>query len=555
MLGLMQQQPLLISSIIDFAARHHGDTAIVSKTVEGPAPDGTGGVHRYTYRDARQRSRRLANALAHLGIGAGDRVATIAWNGHRHFELYYGVSGMGAVLHTLNPRLFPDQIAWIATHAEDSALFFDLTFAPLVEALAPRLTTVRHFVLMSDRAHMPSSSSVPRLQCYEDLLEAATDEGEWPAFDENTASSMCYTSGTTGNPKGVLYSHRSTILHAYAAALPDSLNLSARDTVLPVVPMFHANAWSLPYIAPMVGAGLVLPGKDLDGTSLYKLMESERVTCSAGVPTVWMGLLAHCREHGLRFSTMRRTAIGGSACPPAMIREFEVEHEVQVVHAWGMTETSPVGTVCQLKSTHAALPRPEQLALQAKQGRSIFGVDMKIVGDRGEELPWDGKTFGHLLVKGPWIVSGYYRGDDRVLRDGWFPTGDVATIDPDGYMQITDRTKDVIKSGGEWISSIELENLAVAHPAVAEAACIGVRHAKWDERPLLVVVKRPDAALTREDLLAFLEGKVARWWMPDDVQFVEELPHTATGKLQKMKLREQFKDYVLPAGPGSRPQA
>jgi fatty-acyl-CoA synthase len=543
--GLMMDQPLLISSLLMHAERHHGDQQIVSRRVEGD-------VHRYTYRDLARRSRRMANALASLGVTLGDRVATLAWNGYRHMELYYAASGSGAVLHTLNPRLHPDQVVWIADHAEDQVLCFDLTFLPLVEAVATRVKTVKAFVLMTDRAHMPASSKVPNLLCYEDLLEAGSERFDWPSFDENTASSLCYTSGTTGNPKGALYSHRSTVLHTYAAALPDSLNCSARDVILPVVPMFHVNAWGLPYVGCMVGAKLVFPGPFLDGRSLHELFEAEGVTVSAGVPTVWQGLLAHVEAHGLRFSTMRRTVIGGSACPPAMMRAFQERYDVQVLHAWGMTEMSPLGTACTLKPRHLTLPREEQTTIQAKQGRAVFGVDMKIVDASGKELPWDGKASGELLVRGPWIIGSYFKGEggDPLVEDaagrGWFPTGDVSTIDADGFMQITDRAKDVIKSGGEWIGSIDIENIAMAHPAVAMAACIAAKHPKWDERPLLIVMKKPGAEVTKEELLGFFEGKIARWWTPDDVVFVDGIPLGATGKMQKNKLREQFAGYRLP---------
>jgi fatty-acyl-CoA synthase len=538
--GQMMQQPLLISSLIVHAERHHGDQEVVSRRVEGD-------IHRTTYRELAARSRRMAKALALLGVKAGDRCATLAWNGHRHMEVYYAVSGSGAVLHTLNPRLHPDQVVYIADHAEDQVLFFDMTFLPLIEAIASRTKTIRHFIAMTDRAHMPTASKVPGLLCYEDLLEAQDDRFEWPAFDENTASSLCYTSGTTGNPKGVLYSHRSTLLHTFAIALPDALNCSARDTILPVVPMFHVNAWGLPYAACMVGAKMVFPGPGLDGKSLHELFESEGVTLSAGVPTVWQGLLAHVEANGLKFSTMRRTVIGGSACPPAMMHTFQDKYDVQVIHAWGMTEMSPVGTAAILKSKHLGMSPEERFAVQSTQGRAVFGVDMKIVGDDGQALPWDGKTSGELLVKGPWILDRYFRDEGgNPLKDGWFPTGDVATIDADGYMHITDRSKDVIKSGGEWIGSIDLENIAMAHPAVAMAACVAAFHPKWDERPLLVVVKKPGAQVTREELLAFYEGRIAKWWTPDDVVFVDAIPLGATGKMQKNKLRELLKDHKLP---------
>ncbi|MEP7281724.1 MAG: 3-(methylthio)propionyl-CoA ligase, partial [Rubrivivax sp.] len=536
MLGLMQQQPLLISNLLVHAERHHGAQEVVSRRTEGD-------IHRTTYRELAARSRQLAKALGELGVAPGDRVATLAWNGYRHMELYYAVSGVGAVLHTLNPRLHPEQVAYIAGHAEDKVLCFDTSFLPLVEAVAAHLKTVRHFVLMTDRAHMPAASKIDGLLCYEELLAAQDDHYEWPSFDENSASSLCYTSGTTGNPKGVLYSHRSTLLHAFAGALPDALNCSSRDVILPVVPMFHVNAWSLPYVACMVGAKMVYPGPGMDGKSLYELFESEKVTLSAGVPTVWQGLLAYVEANDLKFSTMNRTVIGGSACPPAMIRAFQGTYGVHVLHAWGMTEMSPLGTVCSFRNKHLALGAEERLALQTKQGQAIFGVDMKIIDADGRELPWDAQTSGELLVRGPWIVQEYFKGEGGdPLLDGWFPTGDVATIDADGYMQITDRAKDVIKSGGEWIGSIDLENIAMAHPAVAMAACIAAKHPKWDERPLLVVVKKPNATLAKADLLSFYEGKIAKWWLPDDVVFVDAIPLGATGKMQKNKLREQFKD-------------
>ena len=544
MQGLMMDVPLLISSLITHADRHHGDTEIVSRLVEG-------GIHRSNYREVHCRARKLANALHALGVKKGDRVATLAWNGYRHLEAFYGISGMGAVMHTINPRLFPEQITYIINHAEDSFLMFDLTFAPLIEKLAPMCKSVKGWIVMTDRAHMPQSG-IHNLMCYENLVNAQPDDYEWPELDEHTASSLCYTSGTTGNPKGVLYSHRSTTIHAYAAALPDSLNISSRDVMLPVVPMFHANAWALPYSCALVGAKMVLPGYQLDGKSLFELFETERVTVSAGVPTVWLALLQHMGQNKLKFSTMNRTVIGGSACPPAMIRSFQEDYGVQVLHAWGMTEMSPLGTVNTFKSRHLDLPKDGKLAIQSKQGRTVFGVDMKIVDDGSKELPWDGKAFGNLMVRGPWISNGYFKGEggDPMRNDekgkAWFPTGDVGTIDPDGYLQITDRSKDVIKSGGEWISSIDLENAAVAHPAVAEAAVVGIRHPKWDERPLLIVVKKKDTQVTREELIKFFEGKVAKWWIPDDVVFVDQLPHTATGKLLKTKLRDDFKDYELP---------
>jgi fatty-acyl-CoA synthase len=545
MLGLMMDQPLLISDLLRHADRHHGDTEIVTKTVED------GSIHRYNYREAHRRAKRLAKALGTLGVKMNDRVATLAWNSYRHFEIYYATAGSGGVIHTINPRLFPEQIAYIANHAEDRVLCFDVNLAPLVEKLAPQLKSVKAFVAMTGRAGMPKAD-IPNLQCYEELLEAQDDRYQWPTFDERTAACLCYTSGTTGNPKGALYSHRSTMLHAYAAALPDALNLSARDVILPVVPMFHVNAWGLPYSCALTGAKLVFPAQHLDGKSLHGLFEQEGVTMSAGVPTVWLGLLNYMKEQKLKFSTLKGVVIGGSAAPPAMIRTFQEEYGVQVLHAWGMTEMSPLGTVCTFKAKHAKASKEERYALQNKVGRVIFGVDTRIVGEDGSELPRDGKAFGDLQVRGPWVVNGYFKaeGGDPLRRDeaglGWFPTGDVVTIDPDGYVQITDRSKDVIKSGGEWISSIDLENIAIAHPAVQEAAVIGVRHPKWDERPIVVVVKKAGQDVTKEELLKFYEGKIAKWWMPEDVVFVAELPHTATGKLSKLTLRERMKDYKLP---------
>lgn len=542
MSGSMMQRPLLISSLIEHAARNFADTEIVSRTIESGAGFE---LHRYSYADAAKRAKRLANALTRLGIQGGQRVGTLAWNGYRHFELYYAVSGMGAVMHTINPRLFPEQIVYIGNHAEDQCLFFDLTFAPLVEKIAAQMPTIRHYVAMTDRQHMPAVN-LPNLHCYEDLLDAESEAFEWPDLPDTTASSLCYTSGTTGNPKGVLYSHRSTIYHTYAAMAADAFSITSRDAMLPVVPMFHVNAWGLPYIAAAAGAKLVLPGAALDGASLHRMFEQEGVTLSAGVPTVWMGLLNYVKSNNLKFSTFRETIIGGSACPRAMLESFERDFGVTVVHAWGMTEMSPLGTMCRLRAKHDSLAADEKFAIQSKQGCAIFGVEMKITDGDGHELPHDGKAFGDLMVRGPWIVERYFRDEHSALRDGWFHTGDVATIDPDGYMQITDRSKDVIKSGGEWISSIDLENIAVAHPAVLEAAVIGVAHPKWDERPILIVIRKPDTSLTKEELLQFFQGKIAKWWMPEDVVFVDQLPHTATGKLLKTKLREDFKKYTLP---------
>jgi fatty-acyl-CoA synthase len=540
MFGQMQQQPLLISSLIEFAERHHGDVEVVSRRVEGDS-------HRCTWTDIARRARQVAQALDAMALPAGARVATLAWNGHRHLELYFGVSGSQRVLHTLNPRLHPDQIVWIANHAEDSVLCFDMTFLPIVQVIHARCTTVRHWVALCDADQLPADTGIAGLQSYEAWMGRHGEDYTWPSFDENTASSMCYTSGTTGNPKAALYSHRSTILHAYASALPDSMAMSARDSVLPVVPMFHVNAWGIPYSAAMVGAKLVFPGPALDGKSVYELIESEGVTFAAGVPTVWQMLLGHMKPAGLKFASLRRTVIGGSACPPAMIDAFREDYGVDVLHAWGMTELSPLGTVCTLKNKHLKLPDQEQMKIRMKQGRCIYGIDMKIVDGDGHDLPHDGKAAGDLLVKGPWVIAGYYRPEGTSpLIGGWFPTGDVATIDPDGFMQITDRSKDVIKSGGEWISSIDVENIAMAHPAVAMAACIGVRHPKWDERPIVCVVRKPGADIGRDELLQFFEGKTAKWQIPDDVVFVEAIPLGATGKMLKTRLREQLKDYVLP---------
>lgn len=540
MLGLMQSQPLLISSLIEFAERHHGDVEIVSRRVEGD-------IHRYTWREVAARARQVAGALDNMKLLFSDRVATLAWNGYRHLELYFGVSGSGRVLHTLNPRLHPEQIAWIANHAEDQVLCFDMSFLPIVKAIHGNCPTIKQYVALCDADKLPADSGIPNLVSYEAWIAAQSIDYQWPSFDENSASSMCYTSGTTGNPKAALYSHRSTILHAYAAALPDVMCMSARDSILPVVPMFHVNAWGIPYSAALTGAKLVFPGPGLDGKSVYELIEAEKVTYAAGVPTVWQMMLGHMKPAGLKFSTLKRTVIGGSACPPAMIHAFQEDYGVEVLHAWGMTEMSPLGTLCTLKNKHLSMPKEEQMKIRLKQGRAIYGVDMKIVGEDSKEIAWDGRAYGDLYVKGPWIVGEYFKGEGgNPLVDGWFPTGDVATIDPDGYMQITDRSKDVIKSGGEWISSIDVENIAVAHPAVAMAACIGVPHPKWDERPIIAVVKKPGMDVTREELLRFYDGKTAKWQIPDDVVFVDAIPLGATGKMLKTKLRELLKDYKLP---------
>ena len=538
LLGQMMDTPLTVSSLLAHAARHFGNTEIVSRRIEGD-------IHRYTYRECEKRAKQLAQALIELGVQPGERIGTLAWCGYRHLEAYYGTTGFGSVCHTINPRLFPEQIAYIVNHADDSYVLFDISFADLIDTLAPQCPKVRGWIALTDEAHLPDMQT-PVLS-YETLLAAQDGLYEWPLIDERAASYLCYTSGTTGNPKGALYSHRTTVLHAYGASLPDAMSLSARDSVLPVVPMFHVNAWGIPHAAPLTGAKLVFPGKDLDGKSLYELMEAERVTYSAGVPTVWLGLLTYMKQAGVRFSSLNRTVIGGSACPPAMLRTFQDEYGVEVIHAWGMTEMSPLGTLAKLTWEQSQRSPDEQRELLEKQGHVIYGVDMKIVDPDGNELPWDGVAFGNLHVRGHWVIDRYFRNDDSPLVDGWFPTGDVATIDPDSFLHITDRSKDVIKSGGEWISSIDVENVAIAHPAVAEAACIACAHPKWTERPLLVVVKRKGVEVTRDELIAFYQGKVAKWWIPDDVVFVGELPHTATGKLQKLKLREIFRDHVLPS--------
>ena len=540
--GLMMDAPLLISSIARHAENFHGDREIVSVTMDNPR-------HRYRIRDAVGRARQLANALGKLGLERGDRVATIAWNDYRHLEIYYGVSGAGYVCHTINPRLFPEQLIFIINHAEDRYVFTDLMFVPLLEKLLPHIPQVEGFVVMTDEAHMPETS-LPNAICYESLLGAESDEYEWPEFDERTASALCYTSGTTGDPKGVLYDHRSTVLHAYAAIAPDVMNLSSRDSVLPVVPLFHVNAWGVPYSALMTGARLVFPGPKMgDGEALYELMESEGVNVALGVPTVWLSLLQYCEQAGKKLETLERTLIGGAAVPRAMIEAFSRKHDVQAIQGWGMTEMSPLGTCNTPKAGTESLSAEEQFDLATKAGRGIYGCELRIVNDEGEELPWDGVAYGALQVRGPWICSDYFKLEGAAgthTEDGWFDTGDVATIDPDGYMAITDRTKDVIKSGGEWISSIELENTAMGHPAVAEAAVIGVAHPKWTERPLLIVVLAEGQEAGKDELLGHLKGKVADWWIPNDVVFVDELPHTATGKVKKIELRKQFADYALP---------
>jgi fatty-acyl-CoA synthase len=539
MQGLMQDWPLLCHRIIDHAAMNHAGRAIVTRSLEGA-------IHETTYADIRARALRLAQRLERDGIGLGDRVATLAWNTWRHLEAWYGIMGIGAVYHTVNPRLFPDQIVWIVNHAEDRVMLADLTFIPLLENLADKLPTIERYVVLTDAAHMPQTSlrnAVP----YEEWIAEADGDFAWKRFDENTAAGMCYTSGTTGNPKGVLYSHRSNVLHGLMADTCDMKGYSSRDVVMPVVPMFHANCWAMAFAAPIAGASLVMPGAKLDGASVFELLDRYKVTCTAAVPTVWLMLLQHLEATGSKLPHLRKVIIGGSACPRAIAKTFQDVYGVEVIHAWGMTEMSPLGTACTLKPEYAGLGGDARLDIQQKQGQSPFMVEMKITDDAGKRLPWDGKTFGRLKVRGPAVARAYYKEDDTILdEEGFFDTGDVSTIDRHGYMQVTDRAKDVIKSGGEWISSIDLENLAVGHPKVAEAAVIGVKHPKWDERPLLVIVLKKDQAATREDILRFMQGKIASWWMPDEVVFVDEIPHTATGKIQKTVLRERFKNFVLP---------
>jgi 3-(methylthio)propionyl---CoA ligase len=540
MLGLMQDWPLLCHRVIDHAARYHSDRPVISRSIEGP-------IHTTNYADIRARALKVAQHLDRDGIRLGDRVATLAWNTWRHLEAWYGILGIGAVYHTVNPRLFPEQIVWIINHAEDRVLFTDLTFVPLLEKLADKLPTIERYIVLTDPAHMPQTS-LRNAVAYEEWLAGADGDFTWRSFDENTAAGMCYTSGTTGNPKGVVYSHRSNVLHAMASSHRDTLGISCLDTVLPVVPLFHANGWSLAFSAPMAGASMVMPGPKLDGASIYELLNTFKVTCTAAVPTVWLALLAHLEASGGKLPHLKRVVIGGSACPRAITQKFQDVYGVQVIHAWGMTEMSPLGSACSLKPEYAGLTGDARLDIQQKQGHPPFLVEMTIEDDAGRPVPWDGKSFGRLKVRGPAIARAYFKGDggDILDKDGFFDTGDVATMDRYGYMQITDRSKDVIKSGGEWISSIDLENLAIGHPKVAEAAVIGVRHPKWDERPLLVIVMKKGEDAAKEDILGFMRGKIANWWMPDDVVFVDEIPHTATGKIQKVMLRDRFKDYELP---------
>jgi len=541
--GLMMDSPLVITSVMRFADRNFAGSRLVSVAADGSRRE-------HTYAEAFRRTRRLARALESLGVRPGDRVATLAWNDHRHFELYYAISCSGAVCHTINPRLFPEQIAYIVNHARDRWIFADPAFAPLLERIWPRLRTTAGVVYLTDADGLPGSS-IPETRDFESLLDSESDDFPWPDLDERTAGALCYTSGTTGHPKGVLYDHRSTIIHAYAACLPDVIGLGNRDTVLAVVPMFHANAWSLPYACPMVGADLVLPGPRLgDPETLADLIDSESVTVTLGVPTVWLGLLAYLKSSGRRVDNLRRMVVGGAACPEFLMRAFRDEYGVEVQHSWGMTEMSPLGVMnTPTRALDGLAPRQRE-AIRLKQGRGVFGVEMRIMDESGAELPWDGVSSGALQVRGPWVCRQYFEPDEpdpAHLPDGWFDTGDVATIDPYGYMQITDRAKDVIKSGGEWISSIELENVAVGHPGVSEAAVIGIPHAKWVERPLLIVVAAEGRPVDKGELIEWLRGKVARWWLPDDVLFVDEIPHTATGKIAKSELRRRFGSHVLPS--------
>ncbi|CBL44766.1 AMP-dependent synthetase and ligase [gamma proteobacterium HdN1] len=544
MSGSLMQGPLLISDLLTHAETFHSHGEIVSRTVEGP-------IHRYTYKDASQRAKQLANLLESLGVQHGDRVASLAWNGYRHYELYFAVSGMGAIMHTINPRLFPEQIEYILQHAEDKLLCVDLSFLPIVQRLLPQLPHLERIIVLTDDAHMPadaqqtlSKGNHPPI-CYESELAKHNAEYEWPRFSDDAGAVLCYTSGTTGKPKGVLYSHRSQILHAYASVQPDAMNLSSHSCVLPVVPMFHVSAWGVPYSCTLTGAKMVFPGARMDGAALAELIEDEKADFLLGVPTVWLGLLDYLRQNDKKLHTVQRVVVGGSAAPLAMIKEFQEVHDVFLIHAWGMTEMSPLGTLCTPTARLLSLPLDQRYQYQRKQGRPVFGVALKIVDAKGEALPHDGSTFGRLMVKGPWVIERYYRSDASALENGWFDTGDVATIDPEGYMQIVDRTKDVIKSGGEWISSIELENIAVGHPDVQEACVVGVPHPKWDERPLLLVIAKPNHQPTRESLLQYFEGKVAKWWIPDDAIVVKELPHTATGKLLKISVRETHQKHYL----------
>mgnify|MGYP001450827917 CR=1 FL=1 len=538
MFGNMMEDQLLVSGVLEHAIRNNSKTEIVSKRVEGD-------IHRYTFDESARRSKKLANALVRLGVEKGDVIGTMAVNGYRHFELYFGISGLGAVLHTLNPRLFPEQVDYIVNHAEDKYLFIDLPFVPIIEGVARGLKNVKGYVILCDKENMPEQTSLENIICYEELISKESEDFDWPSFDENTASSLCYTSGTTGNPKGVLYSHRSTILHAWYSSAGNAINLSSKSVVLPVVPMFHVNAWGVPYAAAMFGSKLVFPGPFTDGESLYELIDKEKVNQLLGVPTVWLGLLNYLDEKKLKLKDVNSVLVGGSAAPKAMIKKFQEEHDVFLLHGWGMTEMSPLGTLNAETKEMADMDIDDRYELQTSQGRAIYGCQIKIIDDIGNELPRDGKTFGRLMVKGPAIIERYYKSEESALEDGWFDTGDVSTISEDGYMRIVDRSKDVIKSGGEWISSIDLENSALGCPGVAEACVVGVLHKKWDERPLLFIVKDNSVECNKDSVLDFLSDKVAKWWLPDDVVFLDELPHGATGKLLKTGLREDYKNHLI----------
>jgi fatty-acyl-CoA synthase len=536
MLGLMQDWPLLCHRIIDHAATFHGERKVITRSVEGP-------MHTTNYAEIRARALKVAQRLDKDGIKLGDRVATLAWNTWRHLEAWYGILGIGAVYHTVNPRLFPEQIAWIINHAGDRVMMTDLTFVPLLEKIADKLPTIERYIILTDAAHMPKTT-LKNAVAYEDWIGEVDGNFVWKSFDENTAAGMCYTSGTTGHPKGVVYSHRSNVLHAFMAAMPDCKGLSSRDVVLPVVPLFHANGWSLAFSTPMVGATVIMPGAKLDGASIYELLNTYKVSFTAAVPTVWLMLLQDLEKTGGKLPHLKRVVIGGSACPRAMTKTFQDVYGVEVVHAWGMTEMSPLGSLCTMKPEYAVLTGEAKLDVEMKQGHPPFGVEMKITDDNGKPLPWDGKTFGRLKVRGPAVAKSYFKVDNDPVfeKDGWFDTGDVATMDQYGYMQITDRAKDVIKSGGEWIASAQVENAAMGHPAVAQAAVIGIAHPRWQERPLLIVVPRPGQQVTAAELIDFLRPQMASWWLPDDVVFVEAMPMTATGKIHKVTLREQFKE-------------
>ena len=539
MLGLMQDWPLTVDKILDHAKNWHGAREVVTRSVEGP-------IVRTTYADIHARAKRVSSVLQGWGVQVGDRIGTLAWNTGNHIETWYGIMGIGAVCHTLNPRLFPEQLVYIINHGGDRVIFVDLTFVPLLQAVLPHCPKVERVVVMTDRAHMPAVE-LPGLECYEDLLEGASEDVVWGDFDEQTACGLCYTSGTTGNPKGVLYSHRSNFIHTLLGLQTTVLGATPSEVILPVVPMFHANAWGIAFGAPGAGSKLVMPGARMDGAAIYELIESEGVTFSAAVPTVWQGLLAHLREHKLKIPTVKRVLIGGSAVPESLIRAFHDEFGIEVLQGWGMTETSPIGTLSNMTPELRALPYDEQMKWRIKQGTPPLGVELKLKNYAGQEMPHDGHTYGRLMIKGPTIAGAYFNDETPILdTEGFFDTGDVSTIDEHGFMQITDRAKDVIKSGGEWISSIEIENIAVGHPKVELAAVIGAAHPKWDERPVLIVKLKPGESEDKQEHLDFLVGKIAKWWMPDDVVFVDDIPLGATGKVDKKLIRERMKDYRIP---------